>query len=189
MAMVSTILLTLNEEANLPRCLEALAWCDDVVVVDSYSSDRTVAIAESAGARVVQRRFDNFAAQRNHALDSVPLRHDWVLHLDADEVCNEDLRSEIEVKIRDERYDAYRVPSKTMFLGRWLRYSGMYPSYQVRLGRRSAFRFKQVGHGQREDLNPERVRARWSRPISITHSRKGWRSGLKSTIGTPRKKP
>ena len=154
---VSTLILTLNEEANLPRCLESLAWCDDIVVADSFSSDRTVEIARAAGARVVQRGFDSFAGQRNFALDNVNLRNEWVLHLDADEVCTESLREEIQRRTLDPQIDAYRVPSKMIFLGRWLRYAGMYPSYQVRLGRHPVFRFKQVGHGQREDIDPSRV--------------------------------
>jgi glycosyltransferase involved in cell wall biosynthesis len=154
---VSVLILTLNEEVNLEACVAALAGFDDVVVLDSFSSDGTVALAERLGARVYQRRFDTFAAQRNHGLEHLQLRHDWVLHLDADEVMTPALREEIAGAIRDGRFDAYRIPSKLMFEGRWLRYSGMYPTYQVRLGRRAALRFSQVGHGQREALAPERV--------------------------------
>ncbi|MGD0900435.1 MAG: glycosyltransferase family 2 protein [Thermoguttaceae bacterium] len=154
---VSILLLTLNEELNLPRCLEAITWCDDIVVLDSYSTDRTVAIAKAAGARVFDRTFDNFAGQRNWALENVPFQHDWILHLDADEVCTPGLLSEIVTRIGDSRYGAYRIPSKMIFLGKWLRFAGMYPSYQVRLGRNPVFRFKQVGHGQRENIDPARV--------------------------------
>ena len=154
---LSVLLLTFNEEQNLPRCLEAIGWSDDVVVLDSFSDDRTVAIAEAAGARVFQRKFDNFAGQRNWALDNVPFRHEWILHLDADEVCTPELQMEIAARLRDDRYDAYRIPSKTIFHGKWLRFSGLYPSYQVRLGRNPVFRLKQVGHGQREDIDPARV--------------------------------
>lgn len=154
---VSALLLTRNEEINLPRCLDALSWCDDIVVVDSFSTDRTVEIARAMGTRVFQRAFDHFAGQRNFALEQVPFRHGWVLHLDADEVCTEELKAEIEHRISDPRYDAYRIPSKTMFCGKWLKFSGMYPTYQVRLGRLPDFRFKQVGHGQREDVVPQRV--------------------------------
>lgn len=154
---VSVLLLTLNEERNLPRCLESLAWCKDIVVLDSYSTDRTVAIAEAAGVRVFQRKFDDFAGQRNWALDNVPFQHAWVLHLDADEVCTPQLQAEIASQTGNPDYDAYRIPSKMMFFGKWLRFAGMYPSYQVRLGRTPAFRFKQVGHGQREDISAARV--------------------------------
>lgn len=154
---VSILLLTFNEELNLPRCLAAIAWCDDIVVLDSFSTDGTVATANAAGVRVFQRKFDNFAGQRNWALGNVSFQREWILHLDADEVCTRQLQAEIAARIGDSHYDAYRVPSKTIFFGKWLRFAGLYPSYQVRLGRNPVFRFKQVGHGQREDIDPARV--------------------------------
>jgi glycosyltransferase involved in cell wall biosynthesis len=155
--MISVLILTLNEEANLPRCLDALGWADDVLVVDSFSTDRTVEVAEARGARVLQRRFDDFAGQRNFGLTEGGLKHEWVLHLDADEVVPPALRAEMFRVIEDDGKDAYRVPSKMMLHGQWLRYAGMFPAYQVRLGRREALQFEQVGHGQRETLPPERV--------------------------------
>lgn len=154
---VSVVILTFNEDVNLPRCLEALTWCDDIWVVDSYSTDRTVEIAKNFGARVLQREFDNFAGQRNYAIDHCKFRHDWILHLDADEVCTNELRVEVENAVRATGYTAFRVPSKTMFHGRWLKYSGMYPTYQVRLGKSPDFRFIQVGHGQREAVDPASI--------------------------------
>lgn len=81
---ISVLLLTLDEEANLPACLAAVGWCDDVVVLDSFSRDATVATAERLGARVYQRAFDTFAGQRNHALDRIAFKHHWILHLDAE---------------------------------------------------------------------------------------------------------
>lgn len=154
---ISVLVLTLNEAANLPSCLAALSWSDDVVVLDSFSSDQTTEIARSLGARVIQRKFDSFAGQRNFGLDMVEFKNEWILHVDADEVVTPTLRRELLDVIALGRFDAYRVPSKTMFFGRWLRFSGMYPTYQVRLGRKGRFRFRQVGHGQREDIPPERI--------------------------------
>ncbi len=154
---VSILLLTLNEEENLPGCLDAVSWCDDIVVLDSFSSDGTVDIARSRSAKVLQRRFDNFANQRNYALETVEFKHRWIFHLDADEIFTPELHDEMAQAVRDERFQAYRVPSKTMFQGRWLRYSGMYPTYQVRLARHPGFRFRQVGHGQKEDIDPHRI--------------------------------
>jgi glycosyltransferase involved in cell wall biosynthesis len=154
---VSVLLLTYNEAANLPRCLAALAWCDDVVVVDSGSTDATVSIAESHGARVLTRPFDDFSAQRNFGLDAGGLRHDWVLHLDADEVVTDAFVAALRALVPPPGIYGCRVPSKMMFRGRWLRHAGMYPSYQVRLGHRERLRFRQVGHGQREDLAPEQL--------------------------------
>ncbi|MGB3541861.1 glycosyltransferase family 2 protein [Rubrivirga sp.] len=145
--------MTYNEEENLPRCLASVSWADDVVVVDSFSTDRTVEIAKASGACVVQRAFDTFAGQRNFGIDHGGIRHEWVLHLDADEVVPPALRDELVDVSRDANAKpAYRVASKMMFQGRWLKHAGMFPAYQVRFGRRDRLRFVQVGHGQREDL-------------------------------------
>ena len=150
--MISVVILTLNEELNLPRCLKAISWCDDVLIVDSFSSDATLKIAGENGARFVQRAFDSFAGQRNFALDHCDLKHEWIFHLDADEVMTPDLSAEILSCISATDKDAYRVSSKLMFQGRFLRRAGLFPWYQVRLGRRGKLRFTQVGHGQREQL-------------------------------------
>jgi glycosyltransferase involved in cell wall biosynthesis len=145
----SVLILTFNEAANLPACLAALEWCDDIVVVDSYSNDDTVEIARSRGARVLQRKFSNFADQRNFGLETITFRHEWVLHLDADEVVTRRMYEEIALLAEDVPFDAFRIAGKLIFDGRWLRFASMYPVYQVRLIRR-ALRFVQVGHGQRE---------------------------------------
>jgi glycosyltransferase involved in cell wall biosynthesis len=154
---VSTLILTHNAAANLPRCLGALLWCDDILVVDSGSTDNTVEIAEKFGARVLVRPFDDFAPQRNFGLEEGNLRHEWVLHLDADEVVTDALVKRLVALEPLPGIDGYRVPSKIMFGEKWLRWSGMYPTYQVRLGRRDKLRFIQVGHGQRETLGPENL--------------------------------
>lgn len=156
-APVSVLVLTYNEERNLPRCLESVAWADDVLVIDSFSTDRSVDIAEAYGARVLQRRFDTFAGQRNYGVEQGDLRHPWVLHLDADEVVPPELEAELRWIATEGGADAYRVASKMMFQGGWLRHAGMFPAYQVRFGRRDRLRFVQVGHGQREDLPASEV--------------------------------
>ena len=91
---------------------------------------------------MLTRRFDNFAAQRNFGLEAGGFRHDWVLHLDADEVATDTFVAALRALVPPTGIDAYRVPSKTMFRGQWLRRSGMYPTYQVRLGHRDRLRFK-----------------------------------------------
>ena len=154
---VSVLILTLNEAGNIGRCIASVTWSDDVVVLDSFSADATVERAAAGGARVYQRAFDNFAGQRNHALDHIEFRHDWVLHLDADEVVTDELAREIAASIQEPGFDAYRLASKMMFMGRWLRFSAMYPCYQVRLGRKDQLRFEQVGHGQREVIGAGQV--------------------------------
>jgi glycosyltransferase involved in cell wall biosynthesis len=151
--VISVVILTQDEVVNIERCLASVSWSDDVILVDSGSTDGTVDIAVGAGARVLNRPFDNFANQRNFALDEGQLKYDWVLHLDADEEVSAELRLEIESIAEGSKGKAgYLVPSKLMLLGKWLKHSGMYPAYQVRFGRLEALRFKMVGHGQRECL-------------------------------------
>lgn len=154
---VSVLILTYNEERNLLRCLAALDWCDDIIIVDSGSTDATVEVAQQIGARVLHRPFDNFANQRNFGVEEGKPRHDWILHLDADEVVTPEFSQRLAPLEPKGGIDAYRIPSKTMLNEHWLRYAGMYPTYQVRLGHRDRLRFKQVGHGQREDLSPSRI--------------------------------
>lgn len=132
---VSVVILTLNEEIDLPGCLESCAWSDDIVVFDSLSEDGTVELAKAAGARVVQRRFDDYASQRNAALSSVDYRHDWVLMIDADERVPGDLAAEIGAAVAAAGPDLtlFRVRRKDFFMGKWLRRSSGYPTWFGRL--------------------------------------------------------
>ncbi|MBH5322435.1 glycosyltransferase family 2 protein [Aurantiacibacter sediminis] len=154
---VSVLLLTYNEEINIERCLASLDWCDDIWAIDSGSTDRTLEMLKQGGVKVLHRPFDNFANQRNFGLDEADWKHDYVLHLDADEESTPVFREQIEDLSASDAVDAWNVPSKTILLGQWLKHAGMYPSYQVRLGHRERLRFVQVGHGQREDLPADRV--------------------------------
>lgn len=149
--MFSILILTKNEEANISGCLDSVAWCDDVVVLDSLSRDATRQIAEHAGARVFERPFDDFGSQRNHALDEIKFKHRWVFHLDADERFNDELKAECERVIQLDECSAYFVPNRIIFLGRWIRRSTQYPYPQVRLIKVGEVRFAKAGHGQRED--------------------------------------
>ncbi|MDQ0394779.1 glycosyltransferase family 2 protein [Labrys monachus] len=172
----SVLILTHNEAANLPACLDALSWCDDIVVIDSGSTDETVAVARHHGARVLVRSFDDFAGQRNFGLEQGDFRHEWVVHLDADEVVTPAFVRHLEQLRAQPGIDGYRVPSKLMLFGGWLRYAGMYPTYQVRLGHRDRLRFRQVGHGQREDLPADRIGV-FHEPYlhySFSHGMKRW---------------
>ena len=154
---VSVLLLTFNEASNLPRCLDALTWCDDIAVVDFGSTDGTVDIARARNVRVLHNPFQNFAAQRNFGLAEAGFRHCWVLHLDADEVVTPSfVKRLLDLKPPD-GICAYYVPSKLMMLDQSLLHAGLYPSYQARLGRIDQLKFSQVGHGQREDLPRSQV--------------------------------
>ncbi|MGH7967350.1 MAG: glycosyltransferase family 2 protein, partial [Limisphaerales bacterium] len=98
--MISVLVLTLNEEKALPACLDSVNWCDDVVVFDSFSTDATMAIAQARGARVIRRRFDGYASQRNAALQ-IRFKEPWVLMLDADERVTGELREEMQLVVRN----------------------------------------------------------------------------------------
>lgn len=142
----STVILTYNEESNLPRCLDSLAGCDDIVVLDSGSTDRTQEIARAGGARVVERKFDDFAAQRNFAHETVPFKYPWILHLDADECMTPELHEEIIQACREDAKSAYLIANKLIFMDRWVRHVATYPAYQGRLLRLGQSSFKWAGH-------------------------------------------
>jgi glycosyltransferase involved in cell wall biosynthesis len=148
---VSVVILTLNEEDNIPGCLASCAWSDDVHVLDSGSKDRTVELSRSLGAGVHTNPFESFGAQRNWAIDNIPLRHDWVFHLDADERFTPELVRAMDRLVASGPAEAgFHVPSRLMFMGQWLRRAGGYPVYQMRLFHRARMRFCDHGHGQRE---------------------------------------
>ncbi len=148
--MYSVVILTLNEETALPGCLASLRSCDDIVVLDSGSSDRTAELSRAAGARVFTRPFDTFAGQRNYAQRSIAFRHPWVFHLDADERMTPELDAECLRAAARSDLDGFRVAPKMIFEGRWVPHCTDYPAYQARFVRAPRFEFIQVGHGQRE---------------------------------------
>lgn len=138
---LSCAIITLNEADNLSRTLSAISFVDDIVVVDSGSTDDTVEIAKSFGARVYYHKFDNYADQKNFAIEKT--KHDWVLAIDADEVVSPKLKEEI-LDIFSKTHDntkGYLVPRLTFYLGKWIRFGGYYPNYQIRLFQKSEGQF------------------------------------------------
>jgi glycosyltransferase involved in cell wall biosynthesis len=144
----SVLILTHNEADNLEACLASLRGCDDVVVLDSGSTDATVEIAKAAGVRVFYRAFDSFAAQRNYALQEITFAHQWVFQLDADERMTEELLDECNVVSLHGEYSAYFVANRLYFLGRWIKRASQYPYYQVRFLKIGEADFSGGGHGQ-----------------------------------------
>jgi len=141
--MISIVILTFNEEVNLPGCLENVAWCDDVTVFDSFSTDRTVEISRAAGARVVQHPFENYGAQREAARAAVDYRHPWLLFLDADERVDDALKAELmALPETPSAFAAYRMRRKDHFMGKWIRRSTLYPSWFTRLLWRERARYE-----------------------------------------------
>lgn len=142
---VSVIVPTRNEERNLAACLDGLAFADELIVYDSYSDDSTLEIAQSKGARIVQRAFDVFSTHKNWAIDNIDFAHDWLLIVDADERVSPALATEIAAVVR--RNDpngpaGYYIARQNFFAGRWIRHCGMYPDYQLRLFRRGRARYE-----------------------------------------------
>jgi len=129
---ISATIITENEERSLPRAIESLRCCDEIVVVDCGSTDRTVAIARQLGARVIETEWRGYAAQKNFAAEQA--RYDWIFSLDADEALSEALEAELwQLKKSGPACDAYTVPRLAQYLGRWILHSGWYPDRKVRL--------------------------------------------------------
>lgn len=139
MSRLAVVVLTYNEKANLPACLASLdGLASELFVVDSGSTDGTTDIARAAGATVVEHPFENYAEQRNWAQEHLPISSEWVLHLDADERLTPDLVDEINRVLQEPTADAdgFLLRKRTIFMGRWIRHGGHYPSYHLRLFRR-----------------------------------------------------
>ena len=133
---ITATIITLNEERNIARAIESLRCCDEIVVVDSGSVDRTVELASNLGARILESPWHGYATQKNHAAEKAT--HDWILSLDADEALSESLEGEIwTLKKKGPTCDAYTVPRLAQYLGRWILHSGWYPDRKIRLYHRS----------------------------------------------------
>ena len=141
---VSVVVLTHNEEANIAACLRSVRWADEAFVVDSLSTDRTVEIAKSLGAKAYSHPFEGYAKQRNWALQSLPLSNEWVLMLDADERVPVALAEEIArvVGTNGAGRAGYYMKFRLFFLGRWLKHGGLYPTWLLRLFKRHDVRIE-----------------------------------------------
>jgi glycosyltransferase involved in cell wall biosynthesis len=142
---VTVIVPTLQEAKNLPRCLEHLRWAEEVVVVDSHSTDGTQEIAERYGARVLEFTWNGqWPKKRNWVLRHADLKHPWVLIVDADEVIVPELAREIAEAVKTDKYNGYYVNRRFIFLGKWLRHCGYYPSWNLRLLRRGYAEYEKL---------------------------------------------
>ena len=140
--MISVLILTKNEERDLPGCLESVAWSDDVHVFDSFSTDATVAIAQAAGAQVQQRKFDDYATHRNAALAGIKFKHEWVFLLDADERPTPELAREMQQVVLGvgEDVSGFRLRRRDFLFGTWLKHAQISPFY-IRLVRPERARY------------------------------------------------
>lgn len=142
MEKISVYIIAYNEEEKIRQALESVKWADEIIVADSFSTDNTAAIAEEYGAEVVQIEFKGFGSLRNDAIAACS--YDWIFSLDSDERCTDAAKKEIfEIINSKDSLDAYYVPRRNYFMGKWIRYSGFYPDYrQPQLFRKGALLFK-----------------------------------------------
>jgi glycosyltransferase involved in cell wall biosynthesis len=153
---VAVLVPVKNEEANVIACLRHVQWAQQIVVVDSQSTDRTVPLAQAMGAEVYQFRYsaEGWPKKKNWALESVPWKHEWVLIVDADEHITADLAREIADVVDGERrgarpqvglYPGYFLNRRFMFMGRWIKHCGYYPSWNLRLFKHALGRYERIG--------------------------------------------
>ena len=148
---ISVIILTYNEELNIGNCLKSVAdWANEIIIVDSFSADKTLEIAKKHTNKIAQRTFVNQAEQFNWALDNLEIKNEWILRLDADEYLTEELKSEISEIFNIRTSDVLNVPKldingfyikrQVYFMGRWIRHGGYYPAWFLRLFRKGKAR-------------------------------------------------
>ena len=138
---ISATIITLNEESNIKAACESVAWADEIVVVDSDSTDATREIAAQSGARVIVNAWPGFGAQKQFAIDQA--RHDWIFSLDSDERVSEELRQSIAALQHQPQADGYLIARRTFYQNRWIRGGGWYPDRQLRLFNRTKGQWKQ----------------------------------------------
>lgn len=141
---LTAIILTLKEAQNIQECIDSLRWADRIVVFDSYSQDETIELAKAAGAEVQQCRFQNYAQQRNAALDG--LRTDWVFFIDADERGTPELGEETQRIINERPEKGWYVPRHNYIFGKLTKGAGWYPDYQLRLFKHGSVRYERPVH-------------------------------------------
>ena len=141
---ISATIITFNEESNIKPACESVAWADEIVVVDSNSTDATRDFAEACGARVIRNSWPGFGAQKQFAVEQA--KHDWIFSLDADERVSDELKrsiAAIKQKPESELADGYEVARRTYYQGRWIRGGGWYPDRQLRLFKKNKGHWKQ----------------------------------------------
>jgi glycosyltransferase involved in cell wall biosynthesis len=145
---ISVLVPVKNEEVNIAACLESVRWADEIFVVDSKSSDRTAAIAETMGATVIQFEYNGrWPKKKNWALEQLPFRNEWVFIIDADERVTPELADEIGSMIQNPEMAGYYINRKFIFLGRWIKHCGWYPNWNLRLFKHKLGRYEFLGEG------------------------------------------
>lgn len=151
--MLSVIIITKNEESHIAKCLESVKWSDEIIVLDSSSSDDTVPICRQFTANVFDVDWQGFGIQKQRALEKTT--GDWVLSIDADEIITPELRTEIESAMLSTTYSGYQIPFLSNFCGKQIRYGGWYPDYHLRLFRRIESEFSNAVVHERVNVKGE----------------------------------
>ncbi|MBE9503976.1 MAG: glycosyltransferase family 2 protein [Proteobacteria bacterium] len=149
MEKLSVTIITLNEERKIRDALESVKWADEIVIVDSGSTDKTLEICRKYTDKVFHQDWPGFVAQKNYATDKAS--HLWILSIDADERVTPELAEEIKAVLKAPKADAYAIPRRVFYLGRWINYSGWYPDFKTRLFNRNVCRWK--GEQVHEELS------------------------------------
>lgn len=154
---ITVIILTKNEEANIERCINAIKGrINNIIIVDSYSDDNTVAIAKKLGVTIYQHEFKNYAVQFNYAIDNLNIKTKWIFRLDADEVVTPELLDEIEIKIKehnDDNVNGFLMKYKVIFMGKFLKHGGCYPFVKMTVFKTENGRFEERDFGEHIVLN------------------------------------
>jgi glycosyltransferase involved in cell wall biosynthesis len=156
---ISIYIITFNEADKIKDCIQTALWADEIVVADSNSTDGTIEIAKSLGARVINIPFNGFGDLRNKAISHC--NSEWIFSLDSDERCTGKVKDEILSLIENEAHDIYRVPRRNYFMGKWIKYSGWYPNYrQPQLFKKGKMKYSldQVHEGY-ENLSNKKIGA------------------------------
>ncbi|WP_346881378.1 glycosyltransferase family 2 protein [uncultured Algibacter sp.] len=150
--MISIVILTKNEEKDLPMALKSVVWSDDIHILDSGSTDKTIEIAEQFNTKVSYNAFKSFGQQRNFALDEIKTKYEWILFLDADEVVTDKFKKAMfdAIKNADKNIAGYYCCWKMMLEDTWLKHCDNFPKWQFRLMKKGMARFTDFGHGQKE---------------------------------------
>ena len=156
---ISVLVLSYNEALNLGDCLESIyAWADEVFVIDSGSTDATLEIAKSYTDKIYQHPFKNFADQRNWAQDNLPIKNEWLLHLDADERVSHELALELQsIFSAPIEADGFMFSRRTIFRNKWIRHGGHYPAYHLRLFKKSKGRSEERLYDQNYIVNGRKL--------------------------------
>lgn len=158
---ISLVIITFNEEAHIERAIRSAPFAEDVVVVDSFSTDRTVEIAKACGARVFQEKWRGFGPQKAFAAEQA--KHPWIISLDADEALSPELAAEIMECFSDlDPQAGYEVPRKSFHLGRWIGYGGWYPDYQLRVFNKDHAQWNAAGVHEKVEV---KLKKRFKTPL------------------------